>query len=169
VLVIDPIRLGASKSVHISERHAFAETAHPAGGAHAAEQKMEAKAAILLIDDSLSIRKFVGKMLESAGYLVDTAVDGEDGMRKASEADYHLIITDLEMPKYNGYEVVQALRGRPETKQTPIVVMTTRAGDKHRQLALDIEANGYIAKPVDEQTLLQEVERWVGTTASTRK
>jgi chemosensory pili system protein ChpA (sensor histidine kinase/response regulator) len=169
VLVIDPMRLGASKSVHIPERHACAETAPPAGGAHAVEQQMGAKAVILLIDDSLSIRKFVGRMLESAGYLVDTAVDGEDGMRKASEADYRLIITDLEMPKYNGYEVVQALRGRPETKQTPIVVMTTRAGDKHRQLALDIEANGYIAKPVDERTLLQEVERWVGATAITRK
>jgi len=119
-------------------------------------------ARLLLVDDSLSIRKFVGKMLESAGYQIDTAVDGEDGLRKAAVAAYRMILTDLEMPKLNGFEVIQALRSRPETKQTPIVVMTTRAGDKHRQMALSIGANAYIAKPVEERVLLQEVERWVG-------
>jgi chemosensory pili system protein ChpA (sensor histidine kinase/response regulator) len=117
---------------------------------------------LLLVDDSLSIRKFVGKMLESAGYQVDTAVDGEDGLRKASTFAYSMILTDLEMPKLNGFEVIQALRRRSETSQTPVVVMTTRAGDKHRQMAINIGANSYIAKPVEERTLLQEVERWVG-------
>jgi chemosensory pili system protein ChpA (sensor histidine kinase/response regulator) len=122
-------------------------------------------ARLLLIDDSLSIRKFVGKMLESAGYQIDTAVDGEDGLRKASAVKYRMILTDLEMPKLNGFEVIQALRSRPETKETPIVVMTTRAGDKHRQMALNIGANSYIAKPVEERMLLQEVERWVSKTS----
>ncbi len=117
---------------------------------------------LLLVDDSLSIRKFVGKMLESAGYQVDTAVDGEDGLRKASTFPYSMILTDLEMPKLNGFEVIQALRRRSETRETPVVVMTTRAGDKHRQMAINIGANSYIAKPVEERMLLQEVERWVG-------
>jgi len=117
---------------------------------------------LLLVDDSLSIRKFVGKMLESAGYQVDTAVDGEDGLRKASTFPYSMILTDLEMPKLNGFEVIQALRRRSETRETPVVVMTTRAGDKHRQMAISIGANSYIAKPVEERMLLQEVERWVG-------
>ncbi|MBX3305534.1 MAG: response regulator, partial [Nitrospira sp.] len=117
---------------------------------------------LLLVDDSLSIRKFVGKMLESAGYQVDTAVDGEDGLRKASAFPYSMILTDLEMPKLNGFEVIQALRRRSETRETPVVVMTTRAGDKHRQMAINIGANSYIAKPVEERMLLQEVERWVG-------
>jgi chemosensory pili system protein ChpA (sensor histidine kinase/response regulator) len=71
-------------------------------------------------------------------------------------------LTDLEMPKLNGFEVIQALRRRPETRDTPVVVMTTRAGDKHRQMAINIGANSYIAKPVEERMLLQEVERWVG-------
>ncbi len=118
--------------------------------------------AILLIDDSLSIRKFVGRMLESAGYQVDTAVDGEDGLRKASARAYHVIITDLEMPKLNGFEVIQALRGRPQTASTPIVVMTTRAGDKHRHMAINIGATAYVAKPVEERALVREIERWAG-------
>jgi chemosensory pili system protein ChpA (sensor histidine kinase/response regulator) len=115
---------------------------------------------ILLIDDSLSVRKFVGRMLEQAGYMVDTAVDGEEGLRRALSEDYRLIITDLEMPKLNGYEVIQALRDRPQTKGTPILVMTTRAGEKHRRTALSVGATSYVAKPVDERTLIQEVERW---------
>lgn len=123
---------------------------------------------ILLIDDSLSIRKFVGRMLESSGYRVDTAVDGEEGLRKASTHSYRLILTDLEMPKLNGYEVIQALRSRPQTQKTPIVVMTTRAGDKHRQMAISIGASSYIAKPVEERALIQEIERWIGRESAVR-
>ena len=122
---------------------------------------------LLLIDDSLSIRKFVGKMLEGAGYEVETAVDGEEGLRKASAGSYSLIITDLEMPKLNGYEVIQALRDRPHTKTAPILVMTTRAGEKHRQMALSIGASGYIAKPVEERALILEVAQWTGHTTET--
>jgi chemosensory pili system protein ChpA (sensor histidine kinase/response regulator) len=134
-----------------------------------AESEETGGATILLVDDSLSIRKFVGRMLESAGYQVDTAVDGEDGLRKASAHGYRMIITDLEMPKLNGFEVIQALRSRPQTQKTPVVVMTTRAGDKHRQMALSIGASSYIAKPVEERALLQEVERWAGRAPVVRK
>jgi chemosensory pili system protein ChpA (sensor histidine kinase/response regulator) len=124
---------------------------------------------LLLIDDSLSIRKFVGRMLESAGYVVDTAVDGEEGCRKAATQSYQLIITDLEMPKLNGYEVIQALRARPQTSSTPILVMTTRAGEKHRQMAINVGASGYIAKPVEERALIQEVQKWIGRETGVRK
>jgi chemosensory pili system protein ChpA (sensor histidine kinase/response regulator) len=117
---------------------------------------------ILLIDDSLSIRKFIGRMLETAGYQVATAGDGEEGIRKASMQAYNVIITDLEMPKLNGYEVIQTLRSRQQTQSVPILVMTTRAGEKHRQLALNVGATGYITKPVEERTLLKEIERVVG-------
>ncbi len=120
-------------------------------------------APLLLIDDSLSIRKFVGRMLESAGYVVETAVDGEEGLRKASAQSYRLIITDLEMPKLNGFEVIQALRGRTQTQDTPILVMTTRAGEKHRQMAINVGASGYIAKPVEERALIHEIQRWIGS------
>ena len=124
---------------------------------------------LLLIDDSLSIRKFVGRMLESAGYTVETAVDGEEGCRKAMVQPYQLIITDLEMPKLNGYEVIQALRARPQTHSTPILVMTTRAGEKHRQMAVSVGASGYIAKPVEERALIQEVRKWTSREAGVEK
>ena len=172
VLVLDPARLLARKAqaaeVPEVSLAATASADSPVPYAEAPEPKASEQL-LLLIDDSLSIRKFVGRMLESAGYKVDTAVDGEEGFRKASAQNYRLILTDLEMPKLNGYEVIQGLRSRPQTQQTPIIVITTRAGDKHRQMALNIGASSYIAKPVEERALIQEIERWIGKEAAARK
>src|SRR6266850_179626 len=172
VLVLDPARLKA-RGAHAaavpelpSDATASADSLVPYAKA---PEPNASKQSLLLIDDSLSIRKFVGRMLESAGYEVDTAVDGEDGLRKASTQNYRLIITDLEMPKLNGYEVIQGLRSRAQTQQTPIIVMTTRAGDKHQRMALNIGASSYIAKPVEERALIQEVERLIGKEAAARK
>jgi chemosensory pili system protein ChpA (sensor histidine kinase/response regulator) len=171
ILVVDPGRLIARESREPMPLTAVQDHALLTDGTtgQEVEQSEDAGALILLIDDSLSIRKFVGKMLENAGYQVDTAVDGEDGLRKASARSYRLILTDLEMPKLNGFEVIQSLRSRPQTQQTPVVVMTTRAGDKHRQMAISIGATSYVAKPVEERALLQEVERWVGRAPAVRK
>lgn len=171
VLVIDPSRLTLRGTKEPAARVLFSRATplpEPSSPQEIpADQPEEAR--LLLIDDSLSIRKFVGKMLESAGYLFDTAVDGEDGLRKASMISYRMILTDLEMPKLNGFEVIQALRSRPETKHTPVVVMTTRARDKHRQMAMNLGANSYVSKPVEERMLLHEVERWLGKASALRK
>jgi chemosensory pili system protein ChpA (sensor histidine kinase/response regulator) len=171
VLVLDPARLlsggDSAAPLNISTETAIGVTTDTPFEDVPAQPAVEQK--LLLIDDSLSIRKFVGRMLETAGYEVDTAVDGEEGLRKASSKNYRLILTDLEMPKLNGYEVIQALRSRSQTQQTPIIVMTTRAGDKHRQMALNVGASSYIAKPVEERALIQELERWIGQESPTRK
>jgi chemosensory pili system protein ChpA (sensor histidine kinase/response regulator) len=156
----DPLSLTQSPAVPSIEDASGHSEARPASGS---------SLPLLLIDDSLSIRKFVGRMLESAGYTVETATDGEEGCRKAMGQAYQLIITDLEMPKLNGYEVIQALRARPHTHATPILVMTTRAGEKHRQMAVSVGASGYIAKPVEERALIQEVRKWTGVEARAGK
>lgn len=159
-------KLGASAATHApllshEPRGEFAPTYQ--------RESEEEGSKILLIDDSLSIRKFVGRMLEKAGYVVDTAVDGEDGLKRAAASPYKLIITDLEMPKVNGYEVLQALRNRQQTQATPVIVLTTRVGEKHRQVALSRGASGFIAKPVEERTLLQEISHWVGPPIGARR
>ncbi len=153
ILVLDPARL------LVRQTPATADWLVPYD--EALERKVGARL-LLLIDDSLSVRKFVVRMLESAGYEVETAVDGEEGLCKASAKNYQVIITDLEMPKLNGYEVIQRLRSRPETQQTPIIGMSSRASEKHRQMAREIGASSYIVKPVEEGALIQEVERLIG-------
>jgi chemosensory pili system protein ChpA (sensor histidine kinase/response regulator) len=164
VLVIDPSRLTLRETKGSAARARFSETMQGSEQSfpHESLSNEPQEARLLLIDDSLSIRKFVGRMLESAGYSFDTAVDGEDGLQKSSTTNYRMILTDLEMPKLNGFEVIQALRNRPETRHTPVVVMTTRARDKHRQMAMNLGANAYLPKPVEERMLLQEVARWLG-------
>jgi chemosensory pili system protein ChpA (sensor histidine kinase/response regulator) len=165
ILVLDPARLLARGAQAAAVPELSLDASSSADSLVPYAKSLEGKGSdqlLLLIDDSLSIRKFVGRMLESAGYEVDTAVDGEEGLRKASAHNYRLIITDLEMPKLNGYEVIQGLRSRAQTQQTPIIVMTTRGGDKHRQMAVNIGASSYIAKPVEERALIREVERWIG-------
>ena len=170
VLVLDVSRLTTREyheAVSIGLRGSASMLEGPLAPEQAQPQVMQLP--LLLIDDSLSIRKFVGRMLETAGYIVETATDGEEGCRKALVQNYQLIITDLEMPKLNGYEVIQALRARPQTHTTPILVMTTRAGEKHRQMAVSVGATGYIAKPVEERALIQEVQRWTSHEAGVKK
>ncbi|TKS63187.1 MAG: hypothetical protein EWM73_01724 [Nitrospira sp.] len=172
VLVLDPARLLAREAQAAAAPELSSDATASADSMVPYPEIVEREASeqwLLLIDDSLSIRKFVGRMLESAGYKVHTAVDGEEGLRMASAQNYRLILTDLEMPKLNGYEVIQGLRSRAQTQQTPIIVMTTRAGDKHRQMALNIGANSYIAKPVEERALIQEIERVIGKEAAARQ
>lgn len=172
VLVLDPARLivGESPAAGVSSGTSTSVTLIESDvPVDDAQEPKASELPILLIDDSLSIRKFVGRMLESAGYHVETAVDGEEGLRKAAAQNYQLILTDLEMPKLNGYEVIQGLRSRAQTQQTPIIVMTTRAGDKHRQMALSIGASSYVAKPVEERALIEEIERWIGKESAVKR
>ncbi len=114
---------------------------------------------LLLVDDSISIRKIIGMLLGNAGYKVDVAVDGVEAIEKISTTSYDLILTDLEMPRMHGYELIAEVRSGLQTTDIPIIVLTSRAGDKHYAKAIELGANDYIVKPVDEDTLLQSVRR----------
>ncbi len=163
VLVLDIGRLLAGRAEELTSQ-AMPQPLLPADRAEAGAADSGA-ACVLLVDDSLSVRKFVGRMLERAGYQVETAVDGDDGLKKASLRSFHVIITDLEMPKMNGYELLQELRQRSSTKSTPVMVMTTRAGEKHQQVAMSLGASGYLTKPVEERALVAAVEQCIGRAA----
>lgn len=110
---------------------------------------------ILLVDDSISVRKFVGHMLERAGFRVLTANDGVDALQQLAETPVDTVITDLEMPRLNGYELIEDLRRRPATRHLPVVVLTTRAGEKHWALARRLGVEHYVSKPVDEQAFVR--------------
>ena len=114
---------------------------------------------LLLVDDSISIRKVIAMMLEKAGYKVDVAVDGVEAMEKLANKPYALLITDLEMPRMHGYELIAEVKGNQNMQQMPIVVMTSRAGEKHQNKAIELGADDYIVKPVDEETLLNSIRK----------
>jgi chemosensory pili system protein ChpA (sensor histidine kinase/response regulator) len=117
----------------------------------------DARPTVLLVDDSISVRKFVGQMLEKGGFRVATAVDGQDALQQLLDLTVDVVVTDLEMPRVNGYALIEDLRRRAATREVPVVVMTTRAGDKHVGLARRLGVRHYVTKPVDEQSFIRLV------------
>jgi len=117
---------------------------------------------IVLADDSISVRKFVGRMLEKAGYRVKLASDGLEALEIVLQGGCDLVITDLEMPRTNGYELMMHLRQNPDTKRIPVMVVTSRAGAKHRDRAIGEGASGFMVKPVQEDQLIATVAQMIG-------
>jgi chemotaxis protein histidine kinase CheA/FixJ family two-component response regulator len=136
--------------------------------AAAVEPVIEQKV-IVLADDSISVRKFVGRMLEKAGYRVKLASDGLEALEIATQSHCDLLITDLEMPRTNGYELMSHLRQQPETRKIPVLVVTSRAGAKHRDRAMKEGASAFMVKPVQEDQLLAVVAELVGTGTGEKK
>jgi chemosensory pili system protein ChpA (sensor histidine kinase/response regulator) len=127
--------------------------------------RVEQERVIVVADDSISVRKFVGRMLEKNGYRVKLAADGLEAAELVTQHGCHLIITDLEMPRMTGYELMAQLRQSPATKRIPVMVVTSRAGAKHRDRALKEGATAFLTKPVQEDQLLAAVEQLIGTEA----
>ncbi|HUO36234.1 MAG TPA: response regulator, partial [Candidatus Acidoferrum sp.] len=118
---------------------------------------------IVVADDSISVRKFVGRMLEKAGYRVKLASDGLEASEVVAQSGCHLVITDLEMPRMNGYELMAHLRQDPVTRRIPVLVVTSRAGAKHRDRAIKEGAAAFLTKPVQEDQLVATVEGLIGS------
>jgi chemosensory pili system protein ChpA (sensor histidine kinase/response regulator) len=129
----------------------------------AAMDIVEREKVIVLADDSISVRKFVGRMLEKAGYRVKPASDGLEALEIVSQGGCDLVITDLEMPRTNGYELMMHLRQNAGTAQIPIMVVTSRAGAKHRDRALKEGGSAFMVKPVQEEQFVAQVEQLIGT------
>jgi len=121
---------------------------------------------VVVADDSISVRKFVGRMLEKNGYRVMLASDGLEAAELVAQHGCHLVITDLEMPRMTGYELMAQLRQSPSTRRIPVMVVTSRAGAKHRDRALKEGAVAFLTKPVQEDQLTEAVEQLIGSEAA---
>jgi chemosensory pili system protein ChpA (sensor histidine kinase/response regulator) len=179
ILLIDLNRL---VSADTAERHAlpasspaarvFAPGAEAvAAGSIPAEavDPVENDRVVVVADDSISVRKFVGRMLEKAGYRVKLASDGLEASEIVAQVGCHLVITDLEMPRMNGYELMAHLRQNPATRRIPVLVVTSRAGAKHRDRAMKEGASGFLTKPVQEDQLISTVEGLLGVETPERR
>jgi len=127
--------------------------------------RVEQERLIVVADDSISVRKFVGRMLEKNGYRVKLAADGMEAAELVTQHGCHLVITDLEMPRMTGYELMVQLRQSPTTRRIPVMVVTSRAGAKHRDRAMKEGAAAFLTKPVQEDQLIAAVEQLMGTEA----
>jgi len=112
---------------------------------------------VMVIDDSITMRKVTTRVLESHALKVLTAKDGLDAVEKLHDCVPDLILLDIEMPRMDGYELAEYVRADSRLRHVPIVMVTSRAGQKHRKRARQIGANGYLTKPYQENELIEQV------------
>lgn len=117
---------------------------------------------VLTVDDSASIRQMVAFTLKTAGYEVLEAVDGQDGLAKAKSKGVDLVLTDQNMPKMDGLTLIKTLRGLPQYKTTPILMLTTESSDAMKTQGKAAGATGWLVKPFDPQKLLEVVKKVIG-------
>lgn len=116
---------------------------------------------VLVVDDSLSVRKYASLILERGGAEVLTAVNGQKALNLLETEKVDFILTDLEMPVMHGYELLAELKRRESLAAVPVVVITSRAGKQHREKALNMGACDYLVKPFDEDSLLGKLREFV--------
>jgi|SRR5262245_37569649 two-component system chemotaxis response regulator CheY len=116
-------------------------------------------AKILVVDDSCSIRQLVRDALESEGYEVVEGEDGEQALATLQTASPDLVITDLYMSRMDGLSLVRSIRALPPFRFTPILILSTEAGDELKQRGRALGATGWIVKPFDAGQLQQVVSR----------
>ena len=116
----------------------------------------------MVVDDSITVRRVTQRLLERYGMRVITAKDGVDALALLQDHLPNVMLLDIEMPRMDGYELAQHMRNDERFKNIPIIMITSRTGDKHRKRAMDIGVNKYLGKPYQEAELLENIQELVG-------
>lgn len=117
---------------------------------------------ILTVDDSGSLRQMVVFSLKASGYQVVEAVDGIDGLEKAKQQIFDLVLTDQNMPRMDGLTLIRSLRTLPDYAKVPILMLTTESSDEMKMKGRSAGANGWLVKPFDPQKLTAVVKKVIG-------
>jgi two-component system chemotaxis sensor kinase CheA len=130
------------------------------------ERSRAHRRSILVVDDALTIRELQRSILERAGFDVRVATDGNHALSNLAEEPTDLVLTDIEMPNMDGFELTEAIRAHPTLANIPVLILSSRSSEADRQRGLDVGADGYIIKSsFDEASLLSAVNRLLGTNA----
>lgn len=123
------------------------------------------KAKLLYIEDNEQNFYLVSFILKARGHEVIWARDGETGIEEAARSHPHVILLDIQLPVSDGYEVARKLRSNPKFKETPIVALTSYAMPGDRMKALESGCTGYIEKPINPDTFVEQIEKYIGPSA----
>ncbi|MFH2135035.1 MAG: Hpt domain-containing protein [Pseudomonadota bacterium] len=124
-------------------------------------EAVHTKPLVMVVDDSLTVRKITTRLLERNGYLTVTAKDGVDALEQLMEISPDVMLLDIEMPRMDGFELAKRLRQDSKTKALPIIMITSRTADKHRNYAMELGVNEYLGKPFQEDELLGHIANFV--------
>jgi len=163
VLILNPVSL-----VHREAPAPTAQVPVPVPRAEEATLTVDSKSGaplVMVVDDSLTVRKITSRMLAREGYEVATAKDGVDALQQLQEMKPDCILLDVEMPRMDGFEFARNVRADEATKAIPIIMITSRTADKHRNHALELGVNEYMGKPYQEEQLLALIKRYTTESA----
>jgi chemosensory pili system protein ChpA (sensor histidine kinase/response regulator) len=149
ILNIDALLLG-TKSIVAETVPSDFSTFFDSGGGQSPAKSLE----IMIVDDSVSIRQVVSRLIEAQGWRVQTAKDGIDALEKLRDLHPDLIILDIEMPRMNGYEFINALKAHPGYGDIPVIMLTSRTAAKHREKATSLGVKGFIVKPYNDDDFI---------------
>jgi chemosensory pili system protein ChpA (sensor histidine kinase/response regulator) len=148
VLIINPVPLAQQAS----------HTQKP--GEKGAVESSRRTPLVMIVDDSLTVRKITSRLLTRVGYDVVTAKDGVDALEKLVDIMPDVMLLDVEMPRMDGFELTKQLRRDSKTKSLPIIMITSRTADKHRNYAMELGVNEYLGKPYQDEELLENIARF---------
>lgn len=127
-----------------------------------AQAEVRQQPLVMVVDDSITMRKVTTRVLERASLEVVTAKDGLDAVEKLQDRVPDLMLLDIEMPRMDGYELATYMRNDARLREVPIIMITSRTGEKHRQRALELGVQRYLGKPYQEADLMQNVVEVLG-------
>jgi chemosensory pili system protein ChpA (sensor histidine kinase/response regulator) len=154
VMIINPVQL------------AHHEAAPVASAVAIEEEKLGSAPLIMVVDDSLTVRKITSRLLSREGYQVVTAKDGVDALQQIQNGMPDVMLVDIEMPRMDGFELTRNVRGDPQTAHIPIIMITSRTAEKHRNYARELGVNVYLGKPYQEDELLGHIASFLNQRAA---
>ncbi len=156
VLIVNPVQLANREFLAVSNVKAAAIVA----------PEIKTVPTVMVVDDSLTMRKVLGRTLEREGYIVVTAKDGMDALQKLQETVPDIMLLDIEMPRMDGFELARNVRGDALTANIPIIIISSRTAEKHRNIAKELGVNAFLGKPVQDEELITNINELLGQTAS---
>jgi chemosensory pili system protein ChpA (sensor histidine kinase/response regulator) len=159
ILILNPVPLA------VRALNAQADTPMPALPKVEPVQETPQAPMVLVVDDSLTVRKITSRLMTREGYRVDTAKDGVDALEKMQDLIPDIVLLDVEMPRMDGFELARVMRNDANLKHVPIIMITSRTADKHRNHAMEIGVNVYLGKPFQEAVLLGHIGSLLGDRA----
>jgi chemosensory pili system protein ChpA (sensor histidine kinase/response regulator) len=118
---------------------------------------------ILVVDDSLTVRRVTQRLLAREGYRVTLAKDGLDALERLAEEIPQVVLSDIEMPRMDGFDLVRNIRNDPRWTDLPVIMITSRIAQKHRDHATELGVDHYLGKPYSEEDLLALIARYIVT------
>lgn len=169
VLIINPVQLitRAPEPPAIFEEELRAEAKlAPTRAEPPTEIGIASVPTVMVVDDSLTVRRVTQRLLERNNFNVLLAKDGVDALRQLQDTKPDVMLVDIEMPKMDGYDLTRNIRSSPVTSRIPIIMITSRTAEKHRSMAFELGVNEYLGKPYQEDELMKLVRQYAGEKAT---